>query len=426
MSVRRPRARRQSARRSARGNERRRGCRRRRPGRARAARRAGARRQPRPRWRVDRACSTVVVTGSADRRAGARADRRGWTCSTDGSCRETTRTRCPARSTATCPACGAGRSRRRASLSSYASIRGASSFGLSYPKIYIDGIEVANPLLVTRFAPDAIDRIEVIRGPQGSALYGTDAISGVVNIVTRHEGTGADGEHAMLRTTAGLVQSDFARERRSRRTRALARHRIEHALGGSARRPAGTVGEFIPNGYSRDLVAQRRRSRRFASGATFSATARFFTQQTGSATSPLLSADADRRSGRRVHAAEHRTAIGSRVHARNDGDVRAERSMDAFGRRRRRRLFAGQRADEFTPIAERRGLGAARGAGRRRSRNAPRAAACCVSATPTRRKATMTLSGRAGRCCARRRRRTRLTAPMGTRRAAATCAWPRW
>ena len=35
-------------------------------------------------------------------------------------------------------------------LSSYASIRGASSFGLSYPKIYIDGIEVANPLLVSR------------------------------------------------------------------------------------------------------------------------------------------------------------------------------------------------------------------------------------------------------------------------------------
>jgi outer membrane receptor for ferrienterochelin and colicin len=81
-------------------------------------------------------------------------------------------------------------------LSSYASIRGASSFGLSYPKIYIDGIEVANPLLVSRFAPDAIDRIEVIRGPQGSALYGTDAISGVINIVTRHEGLGAEGNVA--------------------------------------------------------------------------------------------------------------------------------------------------------------------------------------------------------------------------------------
>ena len=35
-------------------------------------------------------------------------------------------------------------------LASYASIRGASSFGLSYPKVYIDGIEVANSLLVSR------------------------------------------------------------------------------------------------------------------------------------------------------------------------------------------------------------------------------------------------------------------------------------
>src|SRR5206468_4297314 len=87
-----------------------------------------------------------------------------------------------------------------AMMSSYASIRGASSFGLSYPKIYIDGIEVANPLLLSRFNAGAIDRIEVIRGPQGSALYGTDAISGVINIVTRHEGTGAFGDHASIRT----------------------------------------------------------------------------------------------------------------------------------------------------------------------------------------------------------------------------------
>src|SRR5262249_48545628 len=94
-------------------------------------------------------------------------------------------------------------------LTSYGSIRGASSFGLSYPKIYIDGIEVANPLLVTRFGADAIERIEVIRGPQGSALYGTDAISGVINIVTRHQGTEVDGTRMSLRTIGGVVQSDF-------------------------------------------------------------------------------------------------------------------------------------------------------------------------------------------------------------------------
>jgi len=171
-------------------------------------------------------------------------------------------------------------------INSFASIRGASSFGLSYPKIYVDGIEVANPLLITRFSADAIERIEVIRGPQGSALYGTDAISGVVNIVTRHEGTTADGEHAMLRTSAGFVQSDFSRG-------VLAQnHSLSLVTGspsGSAdlHMSAGTVGDFIPNGYSRNLLATGG-ARMIRDRATFSVTGRFFTQQTGSGTSPLL------------------------------------------------------------------------------------------------------------------------------------------
>ena len=74
-------------------------------------------------------------------------------------------------------------------LAHYGSIRGTSSFGASYPKIYVDGIELANPLLVTQFTPETVDRIEIIRGPQGAAMYGTDAISGVINIVTRHDGS---------------------------------------------------------------------------------------------------------------------------------------------------------------------------------------------------------------------------------------------
>src|SRR5439155_10638879 len=81
-------------------------------------------------------------------------------------------------------------------LASYASIRGASSFGLSYPKVYVDGIEVANSLLVTTLDVESVDHVEVIRGPQGAARYGADAISGVVNIVTRHDGVDGDAPHA--------------------------------------------------------------------------------------------------------------------------------------------------------------------------------------------------------------------------------------
>jgi iron complex outermembrane receptor protein len=172
-------------------------------------------------------------------------------------------------------------------MSSYASIRGASSFGLSYPKVYIDGIEVANPLLISRFSPDAIERIEVIRGPQGSALYGTDAISGVINIVTRTEGAGPEGEHTSVASSVGVMQSDFSHG-------ALAQN---YALGystGSGLRSAdlhlsgSRVGDFIPGGFNRNLSASGG-ARLVGERTTLSATARLFMEEAGSAGSPLLS-----------------------------------------------------------------------------------------------------------------------------------------
>lgn len=95
------------------------------------------------------------------------------------------------------------------SFTSQYSVRGASSFGVTAPKVYIDGIEVANPALVTQIAPENVERIEFVRGPQGAALYGGDAINGVANIVTRH--TPADLKGASLRLRSGLAvsQTDF-------------------------------------------------------------------------------------------------------------------------------------------------------------------------------------------------------------------------
>ena len=94
-------------------------------------------------------------------------------------------------------------------LARYGSIRGASSFGVSTPKIYIDGIEVANPLLLTTLDPAQIEYVEVIRGPQGAALYGSDAISGVVNIQMRHDGDDGAGAATDARVSAGSTTSDY-------------------------------------------------------------------------------------------------------------------------------------------------------------------------------------------------------------------------
>ena len=66
-------------------------------------------------------------------------------------------------------------------------LRGAES---SYTLFMIDGVEVNDPMSPGRgynpahLTVDQVERIEVLYGPQ-STLYGSDAIAGVVNIITK-------------------------------------------------------------------------------------------------------------------------------------------------------------------------------------------------------------------------------------------------
>jgi vitamin B12 transporter len=65
------------------------------------------------------------------------------------------------------------------------SIRGG---GSQRALVLVDGMRTASPTLgatdIAEITVDAIDRIEIVRGPQ-STLYGADAITGVVNIITK-------------------------------------------------------------------------------------------------------------------------------------------------------------------------------------------------------------------------------------------------
>jgi iron complex outermembrane recepter protein len=90
-----------------------------------------------------------------------------------------------------------------------AAVRGASSFTARGIKTYVDGVEVASPTLFTMIDPRSIERIEVIRGPQGAALYGSDAINGVIQIVTRK---GHIGETGGLRGWASAAAGPFDRD----------------------------------------------------------------------------------------------------------------------------------------------------------------------------------------------------------------------
>ena len=171
----------------------------------------------------------------------------------------------------------------------YGSIRGASSFGVSFPKIYIDGIEVANPLLLTQLTPEVVERVEVIRGPQGAALYGSDAISGVVNIISRHEGVGPDGNRAVLRSSMGYTASQYARE-----AVAVQEHALTVRAGSNLRSAGLTIagsssGQYIPQAYSRD-VRGTADARLIGSKSKLTASARFHGKDAGVPTSPLLSA----------------------------------------------------------------------------------------------------------------------------------------
>lgn len=174
-------------------------------------------------------------------------------------------------------------------VAQYGSVRGASSFGATYPKVYVDGIEAANPLLVTEIDPDEVERVEVIRGPQGAALYGADAISGVINIVTRHEGTGGTGLQTQVRTLAGVAGSAYAaRDPATFDNRVSLRTGTNLASAGLAVNVAHT-GAIFPGAGTRRISAVAD-ARQVTRTAIFNGSLRISDRRSGVGENPLLAA----------------------------------------------------------------------------------------------------------------------------------------
>ncbi len=172
-------------------------------------------------------------------------------------------------------------------VAQYGGVRGASSFSTSYPKMYIDGIEVANPLLVTQLNPDAVDRVEVIRGPQGSALYGSDAISGVINVITRHDGTGPSGARVRVSSLAGASASEFGPSPVPTHDQRLSVRNGTNLGSAGVSIEFGQTGAVFPSAQSRQLSILGD-GRRVTSSAVLSGTARLFDRRAGVGNNPLL------------------------------------------------------------------------------------------------------------------------------------------
>ncbi len=172
-------------------------------------------------------------------------------------------------------------------VSQYGGIRGASSFGSSAPKIYLDGVEVANPLLVSQLNPDVIDRIEIIRGPQGAALYGSDAISGVINVLTRHDGGTSTAPVIQLRSMAGATSSAYATGLVPTHEQRLTVRAGTNVKSAGLAVTYGQTGALFPSSESRQLAATGD-ARVVAAGETFTASARLLEKSAGTGRNPLI------------------------------------------------------------------------------------------------------------------------------------------
>ena len=117
-------------------------------------------------------------------------------------------------------------------------IRGRSSIGLgNSPLIYIDGVRVTNSTgtgpsggglagqnssvagRLNDISPEDIESIEVIKGPAAATIYGTEASSGVVHIITKRGTVGrpqfslvGSGGPIWFRDAAGRMPTNFAKD----------------------------------------------------------------------------------------------------------------------------------------------------------------------------------------------------------------------
>jgi outer membrane cobalamin receptor len=136
-------------------------------------------------------------------------------------------------------------------------VRGNSSWSVDdFLKVYIDGVEISSTRYLSTIDPKSIERIELVRGPQASAIYGSEAASGVLQIFTKKGQPGFDRARIEFQTSVGAIESQYTP---SGASRPLTQDHSLALSGGtdqfSYRAQAGyvTVGEWVKN-YGSEML----------------------------------------------------------------------------------------------------------------------------------------------------------------------------
>jgi vitamin B12 transporter len=138
------------------------------------------------------------------------------------------------------------------------SIRGASAGNVL---ILLDGIPVNDPSVITNYFdlnfinPDQIERIEILKGGQ-STLYGSDAVAGVINIISRKAEEGklnmtgnfSGGSYSTLKQSLGLGG-------RSKQTSYVINYTHVNSMGFSAAHDRNRSGGFDKDGFNQHVLS---------------------------------------------------------------------------------------------------------------------------------------------------------------------------
>lgn len=129
-------------------------------------------------------------------------------------------------------------------------VRGASTLAgeVGQMKVLVDGVEVASPSLAA-VDPNTIERMEVIRGPQAAAIYGSDAMGGVIQIFTKRGDSTLTQVLVEAETAVGVIQTPYVGFNGVVRQNYIAsvsggRPTVSYHVGGGYTR----TGDYLPDG----------------------------------------------------------------------------------------------------------------------------------------------------------------------------------